>query len=550
MSRTQLLPGIALLIVFIRGLLIPVMDVDASQYASISMEMLQDGSWLQVMHRHADYLDKPPLLFWLSALSFQIFGIHTWAYKLPSLLGAFTGVYAVYRFSRLFYNTETARTAAWILATSLGLVLICNDVRTDTLLLGMSAAAVWTMAAYIATHRWGYLVGFGFFTGMAMLAKGPIGLILPVAAAGTHLLMHRDWRHIFRWQWLVAIGVAGLVLTPMCIGLYEQFDVHPEKSINGRTGVSGLYFFFWEQSFGRITGENVWKNDTTVFYFTHVFAWAILPWTLLFVAGLWSRLKAVVKNRFRLEAGDEAYSIGAFILIFIALSMSKYKLPHYIFIVLPWAAVLTARFLHTTQKQISKGLHIAQFILLTLVTGVAASMPGFMFPTWSVLIWLPVVLLYGYGIWMARPQVPGSDRLVSGTVAIGILIGFVLNFHFYPHVLAYQSTSVAGAYFKQKEIPVRQRACMGFGGHALDFYAQSIIPFVPTAEEAVTIARREGGLWIYVREGGREQLDAAGVRYQVDTTFGHFQAALLKAKFLNPATRESSLTPAAILKIE
>ena len=60
---------------YIRGLSIDVMDVDASQYASIAMEMLQGGSWLEVQHRHADYLDKPPLLFWASALSYALFGI-------------------------------------------------------------------------------------------------------------------------------------------------------------------------------------------------------------------------------------------------------------------------------------------------------------------------------------------------------------------------------------------------------------------------------------------------------------------------------------------
>jgi 4-amino-4-deoxy-L-arabinose transferase-like glycosyltransferase len=550
MNRHQLTLSVALAIIYIRGLFIPVMDVDASQYASISMEMLQNGSWLQVMHRHADYLDKPPLLFWLSAASYALFGIQTWAYKLPSLLGALAGIYATYRFARLFYNTETARAAGLVLASSLGLILMCNDVRTDTLLLGMSAMAVWQIAAHLETRQWKYLFGAGIFTGLAMLAKGPIGAILPAAAVGAHLLLQRDWRAIFRWQWLVMLAVTGLVLVPMCIGLYQQFDVRPEKIINGRTGVSGLYFFFWEQSFGRITGENVWKNDTTVLYFTHVFAWAVIPWTLLFVAGLASRLRTVWLSRFRLPKEEEGYSIGVFVLIFIALSLSKYKLPHYIFVLLPWAAVLTARFLFMEKKETVRWLRIAHYMVLALVAGVAFSMPGFMFPTLNPLIWIPAATIFGYAILETRPQLPGNTRFFQGTAAFGILVGFILNFHFYPHILAYQSTSEAGKYFRQKGIPPHQLAVMGFGGHALDFYSQTLIPFVPTAEDAVEQSRREGGLWVYAREGGREQLDAAGVKYQVDTIFGHFQAALLKMKFLNPATREEALMPVTILKIE
>lgn len=549
MSRTQLILAAALIIVYIRGLFIPVMDVDASQYASISMEMLQDGSWLQVMHRHADYLDKPPLLFWLSAFSYQIFGISTWAYKLPSLLGALLGVYAVFRFSKLFYGKEAAVWAGFILASSLGIVLICNDVRTDTLLMGASAAAVWMLAAFNENARWKYLIGAGIFTGLAMLAKGPIGAILPAAAVGAHLLLRREWFRIFQWKWLVALLFAGVVLIPMCIGLYQQFDLHPEKMVNGRTGVSGLYFFFWEQSFGRITGENVWKNDTTVFYFTHVFAWAVLPWTLLFVAGLFSRLKDIFRDKLKIGESEEGYSIGAFVLIFMALSLSKYKLPHYIFILLPWAAVLTARFLFAEKTATAKWLRIAHYILLPLVSGVALSMPGFMFPTLNPVIWLPVLALLFYGIWAARPQQQGNQHFMQGTVAIAVLIGFVLNFHFYPHVLAYQTTSVAGQYFKSKKIPTNQLAVMGAGGHALDFYAQTIIPFLPTADDAVQKARKDGALYIYTREGGREQLDAAGVTYSVDTTFGHFQSALLKWPFLNPATREGALTPAYVLRV-
>ena len=269
-----------LLVVISRGLFLDVMDVDASQYASISMEMLQRGEWLQVMHRGANYLDKPPLLFWTSAASFGLFGLSNWAYKLPSVLTALASVYAVFRFSKLFYTEKTARQAAFIFASSVGFLVLCNDVRTDTLLLATTTCAVWQIAEYLQFKRFlNWLCAF-LFVGLAMLAKGPIGLVMPAFAVGTHLLLQRDWRNLFRWEWLAGLLIVGLVLAPMCWGLYHQFDLHPETKVNGRTGVSGLYFFFWEQSFGRITGENTWKNDTSGFYFLHVYLWAFLPWVL------------------------------------------------------------------------------------------------------------------------------------------------------------------------------------------------------------------------------------------------------------------------------
>ena len=75
-------------------------------------------------------------------------------------------------------------------------------------------------------------------------------------ALGSHLIYKRDWTNLFNWRWILGLAIILLVLSPMLWGLYHQFDLNPDATVNGRTGVSGIRFFFWEQSFGRITGEN------------------------------------------------------------------------------------------------------------------------------------------------------------------------------------------------------------------------------------------------------------------------------------------------------
>ena len=536
-----------LLLVFVRGLFIPVMDVDASQYASISMEMLQNGSWLEVLHRHTDYLDKPPLLFWLSAFSMKIFGIHTAVYKLPSVLMALLGVYAVGQFTRMYYSVATARSAVAILATSVGLLLLCNDVRTDTLLMGASAVAIWQMAAFHREKHWKYLLGAAIMTGMAMLAKGPVGLIAVMAATGAHLALRREWSGIFRWEWLAGMAVIVLMLVPMSVGLYQQFDVHPEKVINGRTDVSGLYFYFWEQSFGRITGENVWKNDTTVFNFLHVYAWAFLPWSLLLLMALGYHFRQLVLYRFRLSGAQEGFSLGAFVLLFLALSLSKYKLPHYIFITLPWAAVLTARWLHAAPP--ARWWGGVQMMVQSLATLAVLLIPAWVFFTWNPAIWLPALALAATGLRLARPRYFAQERYVQGVAFTGLLIGFVLNFHYYPQLLPFQSTVAAGRFFVQQHIPVDQRIQMGGSGHALDFYSRSIIPRIPDTDSLRVVLQEKDRLWMYEREGARAALDTAGIPYTVVAGYGHFQVALMKPGFLNPATRAGVLQPATILEV-
>ncbi|MBL7774404.1 MAG: glycosyltransferase family 39 protein, partial [Saprospiraceae bacterium] len=423
------------------GLALDLMDVDAAQYASISMEMQQSGQWLQVQHRHADYLDKPPLLFWTSALSFALFGLHNWAYKLPSFLGALAGVYAVYRFCRIFYSEQTARLAAFILAACAGMLLLCNDVRTDTLLLGATACAVWLLAEPTGS-RWAGIWS-GIFIGLAMLAKGPIGLVVPAFAVVAHLVLSRAWRSFFRWRWLAAGAMALVLLLPMCWGLYHQFDLHPEKTVNHRTGVSGLYFYFWEQSFGRITGENVWKNDTSPFYFLHVYLWAFLPWPLLLVAALWNRISTLSQQQFRLPAGEEAYSLGAFLLSFAALSLSKYKLPHYIFVTLPWAAVLLARWLSLAAPRALALAETVQKLVYGLLLAACCLLLGFVFTTKNPLWWALVLGLFGLvAISNWKKILPGGPEglVLRGGLAF-VAVALVLNAHFYPNLLPYQSTA-------------------------------------------------------------------------------------------------------------
>ncbi|MDB5087424.1 MAG: glycosyl transferase, partial [Mucilaginibacter sp.] len=80
-----LFTGLAVLINF-SGLFIPIQGVDATIYALISKTMVQRNDFVQLIYHGADWLDKPHFPFWITALSFKLFGFTTWAYKLPGIL--------------------------------------------------------------------------------------------------------------------------------------------------------------------------------------------------------------------------------------------------------------------------------------------------------------------------------------------------------------------------------------------------------------------------------------------------------------------------------
>ncbi|MBC7650131.1 MAG: glycosyltransferase family 39 protein, partial [Deinococcales bacterium] len=354
--------------------LVPLMDVDAAQYASISSEMLQRNSYLQVYDLGKDYLDKPPMLFWLSAISMRIFGIHDWAYRLPSFLFSILAIYSTFRLALLFYKNEIAILSALVLASCQALFLINHDVRTDTMLMGWVIFSLWQLAEWYNIKSWlHFILGFLAIAG-GMMTKGPIALLIPVFAFVPHFILRREWKQLFRLEYIVGLVIIIAALIPMSWGLYEQFDLHSGKLINGIPIKSGLRFYYWTQSFGRFTGENYYHEMS---YFTFLFEnmlWSFLPWIIFLVAGLVYELIVLVQSRFKLTLQEEWISTGGFIITYCILARSQAQLPHYIFVVFPLAAIITAKFLYKllyTQhfkvwKKILTVLHILIFTLLWL----------------------------------------------------------------------------------------------------------------------------------------------------------------------------------------
>lgn len=522
---------------------VPLMDVDATQYASISMEMLQNGSWLQVMHHGHDYLDKPPLLFWLGALSYKLFGLHAWAYRLPSFLISLLGVYSTYRLSKLFYSETISKHAALILYSCQALFLMHHDVRTDTILTGFIVFSTWHLMAYLRSNSW--LNWLGAFTGIAlgMLEKGPLGIVVPVAAVGTHILISRDWKNLFRWQWLPGIIWVGLLLTPMCIGLYEQFDLQPEKSVNGRQGVSGLRFFFWEQSFGRITGENVWKDDSTPLFFTHSFIWSFLPWSILAVVAFFQKLKELVKLRFH-STSREFLSLGGFLIPFAALSFSHYKLPHYVFVTYPFAAIFTALWLEELFNKASRQTGIwytvqtTVALLLIILSSILNAWSFPFFTEWQVMLPLFVLLLLMLGL-LKNSGYERLLRLISYSTLSAVYLNLLLNSNFYPRVLEFQSGTQVAKFLEGTQL--RQGTCFTLKGASFALDACSRQIWMDGSPEIFNeVLKQKGELWIYTDEEGYAVLKTMFPGAVVED-FKHYHPTELSFEFLNPKTRFSVL---------
>jgi 4-amino-4-deoxy-L-arabinose transferase-like glycosyltransferase len=535
----------AFMVVYFVNMFIDIMDIDAAQYALISMEMSWTKSFLQVYQQGHDYLDKPPLLFWLSSLSFMGLGISNFAYKLPSVLIAVLGIYSTYRFALLWYSREKAIVSALVLATCQALFLMTNDVRTDTNLLGLTMFAVWQLSAYLNTPNWKHLVLTAIGIGGAMMAKGPIALVIPAAAFGSDLLLKRQWKNIFKWQWILLLIMIALLLLPMSYGLYTQFDLHPEKTVYGLQGPSGLRFYYWTQSFGRITGENYWNNHTGPYFFLHTILWDFQPWILLFIPALVSSVVKLVKQRFKASANQEFITLGGFIMMFIALSMSNYKLPHYIFVLFPFAAIITTNFVFDLKEQLQNRIAKIQFAIMHLFwVMMVVCFILFFAPTNA---WLPVVLaaLYGANLYLFLKLKSNALRLFIPTMVTAIAFNLLMGSHFYPHLLQYQSTSQIGKFVEENHVPADKFCSFELHSFSLDFYARRITPIIK--EE--NIADIKKGMWVAINTKNLEKIDKAGLTYKTVKAFDHYKVTRLKPKFLNKNTRPQTLDKLMIVEI-
>lgn len=517
--RFPVLAFSALLLIYALGSVLDVMEVDAAQYATMAQTLARGGDPLQLHFRGQDYLDKPPLLFWTSALSFKLFGIHNWSYKLPSILFALLGLWSTFRLSKLYHGRETGVNAALMLGSSLAMVLMTNDVRCDTMLMGCVITAIWCGAEYIEHRRWSWLLGTSLAIGAGMLTKGPMGLMAPMLALGGHVLLKRKWSALRDPRLLLAPVLIGLLLLPMCMGLYEQFGAH------------GLRFFFWEQSFGRLTGENVWKDDSTPLFFSHELLWQLLPWTLFVLGGLFLDLGLLFSTR-RTEA-KEWMALSGTVLVFIALSLSHFKLPHYLYVIHPLFCVQAAKAVPRMSSKAWGGAQLA-FVGLVFLCGSALMLWSFASVRWSVVTMILCLALVIHA-WRST----GVNRIIGTSFWAMCGSALLLNLHFYPALLPYQANAQAGKWVRVHKVPADKFIAVGVGGTALDHYSGRSVRYAGSAWEVRD--QIVSGTAVYTDSTGRADLVQLGHIPIDELHFADFKVQLLSLAFLDPIRRDGQI---------
>jgi 4-amino-4-deoxy-L-arabinose transferase-like glycosyltransferase len=539
----------ACLICVIGMLGIPLIDIDAAQYASMSREMASTGNYLQLYDLGKDYLDKPPLLFWLSSISIQLFGVHDWAYRLPSILCLGLALWSVYRFTLLYYNELTAQFSVLVLASSQAFILMAHDVRCDTMLMGFVMFSIWQLAAWYQSNAWKHFVMAFIGIGLGMLTKGPIAIVVPGVSFAIHFLLQRNWKQFFRWEYIIGVLIVGILLIPMSIGLYTQFDLQPGKIIHGVPIKSGLRFYYWTQSFGRYTGENVFNEMNHFTFLLENMLWSFLPWVFIFSITLVLSIKDLIKSKFKLQSHEEFITVGGFILTYCMLARSQAQLPHYIFVVLPLAAIVTAKGLHQIYfserflklKKVALDFHGFIFTLLWAAANMIVLFVFTDMPVYVKIVTIIGTVYFLYLLFFYKGQAPKFISLALYTI---LGVNFILNTSFYPRLLKYELGVSAAAFINQNKLPKNSvylyeidesRALHFYGNHSFErlFDSSLLTPGQILITKASSFTKLQ------------QQFPGSSILHNN----AYFGVSMLTLPFLNPATRDKEVTPYIIVTL-
>jgi 4-amino-4-deoxy-L-arabinose transferase-like glycosyltransferase len=223
-------------------------DVDAVQ-AQLARNMLVSGDWVTARLDGVAYLEKSPLVYWVMAASYAVFGVNDWAARLPLALAVVLLCWITYRFGRWAFDEEAGMFAGIILATSAGLFLFTRILIPDAMLTLTITGAIWAWLRLLEPdeqhpHRWATIMGLCF--GAGLLLKGLIAVVFPVMAG---LMYMASTRQLFRraaWKkldlWLVA-AIVLLVAAPWHI--LAAVRNPPAFAFSLHSGPGEYRGFFW-----------------------------------------------------------------------------------------------------------------------------------------------------------------------------------------------------------------------------------------------------------------------------------------------------------------
>lgn len=335
-------------------------------FAEAARLMVETGDWITPYYNGETRFDKPPLVYWLMAVGYQLIGVNEWAVRLPSAISAIAlagfCLYALYRFGMSAsagkapdQRLRQRWIAAWIgsAAMSLNLLMIiwARTGVSDLLLCAcMGSALLCFFLGYATTEQvektatfklanlfifpkgW-YLTCYGL-TALAVLTKGPVGAVLPGLAIASFLLYLGKFRIVLQEM---GIAVGGAIF----VGLTAPWYI----LVTLANGSDYIESFFGYHNFERFTRVVNGHSAPWYFYFLVVLV-GFAPLSVYLPCAI-ARLQVWRRSFWSRQPRTNHLGLFAFFWfasVFLFFTIATTKLPSYVIPLVPAAAILVALF--------------------------------------------------------------------------------------------------------------------------------------------------------------------------------------------------------------
>jgi 4-amino-4-deoxy-L-arabinose transferase-like glycosyltransferase len=312
-------------------------DVDAVQ-AQIARNMLNSGDWVTARLDGVAYLEKPPLIYWMIAIAYKVFGVHDWAARIPVALSAIALCFTTAAFGAWAFGRRAGFYAGLCMSTCVGLWLFTRILVPDVMLTLVIALALWAFLRVLEEeepHPRAWAAVFAASLGVGLLLKSLIAVVFPVAAVVIYLSCTRQIFSARVWKRLRPLsGLAIILLIAVPWHILATLRNPPYFSFTMRSVPGEYHGFFWfffinEQLLRFLNLRSPRDYDTVprLYFWLLNLAW-LFPWSVYLPAATRLSYRSVDRaGRTRLLA---LCWIG-FVLVFFTFSTTQeyYSMPCY-----------------------------------------------------------------------------------------------------------------------------------------------------------------------------------------------------------------------------
>ena len=191
-----------------------ILEPDGTLYAFIAKQIAQSGDWINLWDKGHDWLDKPHMPFWLAAISFKLFGISSFAYKLPSFICWLMGIYYTYKLSAKIYNIAVAQLSTIIYITLLYVIVANFDVRAEAYLTAFIIAAIYHMYRTFDKKWFLHIFLASIFCACAIMTKGVFVVVTIASGFIIYWIKTKQWKEFLKPKWYLLIVLTFIFILP------------------------------------------------------------------------------------------------------------------------------------------------------------------------------------------------------------------------------------------------------------------------------------------------------------------------------------------------